>query len=196
MPDYGKGKIYAIRCTDSDDVYIGSTVESLSKRMSGHRRKHNSTPNACASSALIGRGTAYIELVEDFPCERVEQLRKREGEIIRSRVCVNRYIAGRTGEEYREENKEHRDKQKKEYYQANREEIVQKKKEYHEQHKEKHNAYTREYRKKNKEILAKKAKEKRQKQDKEKVNAKARENYHKRMEQKKALTPVADAAAV
>lgn len=189
MPDYKNAKIYVIRCTDSNDEYIGSTVQSLSVRMAGHRRTHNATPNACTSSILIGRGTAFIELVEDFPCENVEQLRKREGEIIRSRNCVNRYVAGRTGKEYREENKEHRNEQKKEHYQENRDALLEKQKEYHQANKEDRNAYARAWRAKNKEATVEKRKERYQTQDKEKANAKARENYQKRKEQKKALVP-------
>ena len=38
MPnDYTKGKIYAIRSSQTDKVYIGSTIQPLSQRMSGHR---------------------------------------------------------------------------------------------------------------------------------------------------------------
>jgi hypothetical protein len=192
MPDYSKGKIYAIRCTDSDDVYIGSTIESLSRRMTGHRADYKLRPHKCTSSALIGRGTAYIELIEDFPCERVEQLRKREGEIIRSRNCVNRIVAGRTKREYHEENREallkemkkyndlNRDRlleEKKEYYKENRDVILKQRKEYTLKNKEEKKAYNKEYQLKNKDKIRARQKEARQKK-------------------KKALVPVADAAAV
>jgi hypothetical protein len=45
---------------------------------------------------------------ENYPCENEEQLNKREGEIIREIGTVNNYIAGRTLEEYYEDNKEKR----------------------------------------------------------------------------------------
>ena len=35
--DYKNGKIYCIRNTIDDDIYIGSTTQPLSKRMVGHR---------------------------------------------------------------------------------------------------------------------------------------------------------------
>ena len=48
-----------------------------------------------SSKKVIEEGRAYIELLEDFPCERKEQLRKREGELIRATAnCVN--IQGKT----------------------------------------------------------------------------------------------------
>ena len=37
MPDYLNGKVYAIRSHQTEQVYIGSTVERLSARMSKHR---------------------------------------------------------------------------------------------------------------------------------------------------------------
>jgi len=40
----------------------------------------------------------YIELYEDFPTERKEQLNKREGVIIREIGTLNKNIAGRTKE--------------------------------------------------------------------------------------------------
>lgn len=192
MPDYKNGKIYVIRCTDSDDEYIGSTVQSLSVRMAGHRRDYKSKPNACASSILIGRGTAYIELVEDFPCDNVEQLRKREGEIIRSRNCVNKRVAGRSKDEYYQENRDILLEKVKQYYQENKEEKSTYNKEYAKQNKDKIRVQRKEYRLKNKEAIAKKQKEKQQKQDKETVNAKAREYYKRRKERKEALASGCD----
>jgi hypothetical protein len=48
----------------------------------------------------------YIELHENFPAERKEQLNKREGEIIRALGTLNKCIAGITCKEYREAKKE------------------------------------------------------------------------------------------
>ena len=44
----------------------------------------------------IGIENFYIELIEDWPCESVEQLRKREGYYIRMMATLNHNIAGRT----------------------------------------------------------------------------------------------------
>ena len=37
MPDYAKGKIYKILNTIDDEMYVGSTVETLGQRMAKHR---------------------------------------------------------------------------------------------------------------------------------------------------------------
>jgi len=87
MPDYSKGKIYIIRSPNTPAVYIGATVCPLAKRMYEHRQPNQK----CSSKQVIDEGRAYIELLEDFPCERKEQLLKREGELIRATAnCVNK----------------------------------------------------------------------------------------------------------
>jgi hypothetical protein len=42
----------------------------------------------------------YIELYEDYICERKEQLTQREGQVIREIGTLNKLIAGRTKQEY------------------------------------------------------------------------------------------------
>ena len=42
MPDYSKGKIYAIKSYQCDDIYIGSTVNKLSDRLSYHKTHYKS----------------------------------------------------------------------------------------------------------------------------------------------------------
>ena len=116
MPNYQTSKIYAIRSHQTDDIYIGSTTLSLSARLGEHRRQFRyftegkgtkTRYKGCKSRDLLQYDDAYIELVEEFPCETKEQLLKREGEIIRSTFCcVNRCVSGRTPQEYKEENKE------------------------------------------------------------------------------------------
>jgi hypothetical protein len=87
MPDYQQGKIYAIRSLSQPDlVYVGSTTQPLPKRFGVHK-----TPNNRSSSKqVINIGDAYIELIEMYPCDNVEQLRQREGEVMRSMDCVNK----------------------------------------------------------------------------------------------------------
>jgi hypothetical protein len=101
MPDYTKGKIYAIRSHRTDEIYIGSSVQTLCMRMTGHRRsyKHykNSGKKYASSFDILKYDDAYIELIEHHPCLCREDLCKREGEVIRTTPnCVNRRIAGRT----------------------------------------------------------------------------------------------------
>jgi hypothetical protein len=45
-------------------------------------------------------------LIEEYPCEDKYQLRQKEGQYIRQLGTLNKTIAGRTEQEYREENKD------------------------------------------------------------------------------------------
>lgn len=101
MPDYSKGRIYAIRAPGTDEVYIGSTIRSLAERMTGHRSNLKmwrlGRYHYVSSYKLLEREGVYIELIEMFPCETKEQLNKREGEIIRATAnCVNLHEPGLT----------------------------------------------------------------------------------------------------
>ena len=67
---------------------------------------------------------AYIKLYEEFPCKNRNQLRKREGEVIRSTNCVNKVIAGQTKKEWREVHSDELKEKKKQYYQDNKERLL------------------------------------------------------------------------
>jgi hypothetical protein len=121
MPNYANGKIYQIISPNHPVPYIGSTTQPLCKRMVEHR-KPSHWPN-CSSRILIQAGDAYIELIEEFPCDNKEQLNKREGELIREMECVNHHVAGRTQKEWYEDNKEAVNARHKVYREANKEAI-------------------------------------------------------------------------
>jgi hypothetical protein len=127
-------------------------------------RKHFKTGKATTTSHLIfqkhGLEHSKIELIEEFPCENIEQLRKREGEIQRERECVNRCIAGRAKTEYRQENaeriREHdrqrnranaekRNEDMRQYYQANAERIKERQQQYNKTHTEEKREYNQRY---------------------------------------------------
>ena len=128
MPDYKNGKIYKLWSPEGDDIYIGSTTDSLSRRKAKHKTQ-NST-----SQILFEKYTdVRIELLEECPCDNKEQLAKKEGEYIRNNNCVNKVVPGRTREEYNEYNKEHLKEQKKEWYENNKEHV----KEHYQNNKEK-----------------------------------------------------------
>jgi hypothetical protein len=123
MVNYQNSKIYAIRSYQTDDVYIGSTTQPLSKRIGEHRndkKKYDvGKTNFVTSFKLLEHPDAYIELIELFPCNTKEELHKREGEIIRNTEhCVNKCIPGRTMQEWRIENKEKLQEQNKQYYKS------------------------------------------------------------------------------
>jgi len=134
MPDYQNGKIYMIWC--GDHKYYGSTCDTLSRRLSSHKKKQNTT-TAKIIFDMYGSKNCKIELVELFPCESKEQLNAREGYYIRSNECVNKHIPGRTDKEYREDNKGVISERKKERYNDNKEERSARMKEYYKNNSEK-----------------------------------------------------------
>ena len=129
---YANAKVYKILNSITKDVYVGSTVQPLSKRMVDHRSAANS--EKCCKTPLyrkmleLGVEHFYIELIEEYPCENVAQLRKREGELTREIGTLNRYIAGRTEYQCRQDNKEKRTKANKEWRDKNHNELLEKKK--------------------------------------------------------------------
>lgn len=140
---YQRGKIYTIRCYDDDTlIYVGSTIETLSARMSKHRS------HKCSLCEYVNGNWKnwYIELYEEYPCNNKQLLEKREGEIIRLIGNINKNIAGRTYKEYRDDNKEEIAEYFKKYREANKEKL----KKYREDHKE----YFKNYNENNKEKLA------------------------------------------
>ena len=108
MPNYCNGKIYQILNDIDDEVYIGSTVVALSDRMSKHRNctKKDSNIKLHQHMKLVGVEHFYIELLENYSCGNVEELRAKEGEWIRKKGTLNKLIAGRTNEEYRSDNRQ------------------------------------------------------------------------------------------
>ena len=53
-----------------------------------------------------GWETCKIELLELYPCNSLIELRQREGYYIKTLECVIKHIAGRTQQEYVNENKD------------------------------------------------------------------------------------------
>lgn len=116
MPKYQNGKVYSIRSRSNVDlVYVGSTIQPLSKRFGEHKHKSNKT----SSKQIIDIGDAYIELIENYSCNSKEELCKREGEIMRSIECVNKNIAGRKIKQWYVDNIEACKERHKQYYQDN-----------------------------------------------------------------------------
>jgi len=139
MPDYQNGKIYTIRCrTDNTKIYVGSTTTTLCKRLTEHRHASKSERNIKMWYKDIEDWEDwYIELYEDFPCDRKEQLCKREGEIIREIGNLNKRIEGRTASEWGKDNPEKKRASCKKYHESHRDERLEYKKEYREANKEK-----------------------------------------------------------
>ena len=118
MPvNFANSKVYAIRSHQTDKIYIGSTTQTLSRRLSMHK-----SGKPCSSSQILQYPDCYIELLESYACANKNELNRREGELIRTMDCVNKNIAGRTDAEYRNEHKN----EKHQYYVDNKTEINEK----------------------------------------------------------------------
>lgn len=159
MKDYSKGKIYIIRNNCNNLVYIGSTTQTLSKRMVGHRSIVNCSDNPLyVAMRELKVKNFYIELLENCSCSNQEELRKREGEFIRQYKSniegYNVIIAGRNikewyndnkelvlskSKEYRSKYPEKRKKIEKKYRDSHKELVSQNRKLYHEKNKEHRN---------------------------------------------------------
>ena len=100
---YRNSKIYAVKNNFSSEIYIGSTTTELCKRMVKHRCDAKQRPYLSKFYTYMndnGIENFYIELVEEVKCENIEQLRKKEGEIISEKGTLNERIAGRSRSEY------------------------------------------------------------------------------------------------
>ena len=205
--DYKNGKIYVIRNSIDDDIYIGSSCQPFCKRFQKHKDSlttYKKDRKLYSKMIELGKEQFYIELYEEYPCDNVEQLRRREGEIIRElKPILNKQVAGRTINEWREDNKEHLQEEKKRYYEENkeklneyykewyeknneeqtqkrkeyrainREKILEQKREYHHRHKERISAEKKQYYQDNAEYFKEKARQHRE-ENKERYNEKSR----------------------
>ena len=139
---YQRGKIYCLRSHQTDLVYIGSTVQGLAERIGGHRKDYKvwlkHTNHYVSSFELIKYDDAYIELIENYPCNTKSELLRREGEIIReTKNCCNRRIAGRTVAEWFFDNKEKMTEYNTKYYQKNKEKHAERGAKWYQENKEK-----------------------------------------------------------
>jgi Uri superfamily endonuclease len=137
MVNYQEGKIYTIRnYMDDTLIYVGSTTRTLSQRIAEHRSRSKDEKKISLSYIDDDWSNWYIELYENYPCNNKSELCKREGEIIREIGSINYQIAGRTSNEYYEDNKEIISQKGKNYYENNKEIILQRQKKYQECNKE------------------------------------------------------------
>ena len=129
MPDYQKAKIYKIVDANEEMLYVGSTVNTLARRLAQHKGCYKKEKKYFTTSHIIfdkyGMENCKILLLENCPCNSKEELSKREGEFIRELNCVNKQVAGRNHKEYL-----------KEYRENNKEVLAEKAKKYREDNKE------------------------------------------------------------
>ena len=110
MPDFTKAKIYCIQSKSANLKYYGSTTQTLSARFYHHKKSLDTE-----SKHILCHDDCDIVLMENFPCEDVNQLRVRERWYIENNKCVNIRTPGKTRKEWFTDplNMERRNKQKK-----------------------------------------------------------------------------------
>lgn len=128
---YQNGKIYKLVSQHTDEICVGSTIQSLNERKSQYKSHYkswqeNKFNRNLAGFEIVKYDDFEIELVELFPCESNKELEKREGYWIKIlNNTINKRIAGRTDNEYYNDNKKHIQEYHKDYYLENIEKIKQ-----------------------------------------------------------------------
>jgi len=143
MPDYQKGRVY--RIDGGGLTYVGSTCETLCRRLTTHRDQIKHGQNI-SSKEVLSYPDAVITLVELYPCGSKEELIMRERYWYDIIPCVNKHRPFQSKEErseydiargkaYRITHKEQVKLYNKKYKDAHREEINQKAREARQQKK-------------------------------------------------------------
>lgn len=138
MTNYEKAKIYKLWSPSKNLIYYGSTIQTLTERLSKHKDDYKNKKNL-ASELILKCEDYKIELLEDYPCKNRQELNKKEGEYIKNAQrgahplieCVNKHVAGRTMKEYYLDNIE----KYKQYNKNNKARIKQYYKEYYQRSK-------------------------------------------------------------
>lgn len=177
MPNYSKGKIYTIRFFDNDKlIYIGSTIQPLSVRFSGHKRSLDISLHQYIQTHYNGDfKCCYIELYELCECNNKEELNKKEGEVIRKfqigdYIVINKYIAGGNN---KDKDKEKEKEYNKQYYIENADKIKERAKKYSKENADKVQEYQQLKYLRNAEYYKEKAKQ-RYEMKKDEINEKRR----------------------
>lgn len=154
MTEYNNGKIYEIVCNITGERYIGSTVQTLEKRLSRHKQMIDS----CSSEQILIKENYCMNLLENYPCNSKTELIMKEREWYDKLENINKLRPHITIEEHKEYQKEYHidnavvsKEYYKEYYKDNKEKMKQYKLENATEIKEYQRQYQKEYRIANKE---------------------------------------------
>ena len=153
---YQRGKIYKLVSSQTDKIYIGSTIQKLNIRKNEHKSKKN-----CRSRYITCYDDFEIKLIKEYPCNSKKELYREEGCMIKQNldICLNYVIAGRTNKEWRVENKDILKQKQKIYNLNNIEKIKIRKNNYYIKNKEIIKEKDKIYKNKNKDIINNKRKE-------------------------------------
>ncbi len=171
---YKRGMIYTIRNIKDDAmIYVGSTINNLSKRFDNHKRDCKAGLAVNLYSHIVDNDWTdwYIELYEAYPCNNKKELNRREGQVIREIGTINKCIAGRTMKEWHEDNpeynKEYREnnadklkEKRKIYYENNADKVKETRKKYYENNIDKEKEKAKQYREGNADKIKEKKKRK------------------------------------
>ena len=104
-----KGQIYCIKNTLNINIYAGSTKQALQKQMSKHRHdaKHKGNMLIHHEMNRLGIEHFFIEKLDNFEYNNLQQLRNREGELMdEMQAELNERKAGRNKQEYYKDKKD------------------------------------------------------------------------------------------
>ena len=97
------GIVYFIQCLETGEIYIGSTKQTIKKRMKGHRSdSKDNNKNSCSSKQIIDRGNYIYEILEEVDNDI---LREREQYYIETTDCINMSNSFTSDEDKKEQNK-------------------------------------------------------------------------------------------
>ena len=133
--------VYAIICNETNEVYIGSSM-NIKNRMWLHR----SITNKTMSKQIIDRNNYHVHILEDGFEEVDYHMKEVERWYIENYSCINKNIPGRTKQEYLADNRELILAYNKEYDKINRDKIKARVKKYNDNNKEKRKAQNKAYR--------------------------------------------------
>jgi hypothetical protein len=94
MSDYSKSKIYVIKNTENDKVFLGATKSSLNSCMSIIRYTFKKSPDLTKKLHVafqeIGIEKFRIEKVEDYPCSTSKEMNLRLKELIKVEEAIEK----------------------------------------------------------------------------------------------------------
>ncbi len=105
------GKIYCLKSTQTDKIYIGSTKQKLIDRFYKHKSDYkNKKENEKKSSFEITQyDDCYVEIIREVICSKKQLLQLEGEEILKHDNCINKIIAGSVKKynDYKEYKKEY-----------------------------------------------------------------------------------------
>ena len=126
MRDYTKSKIYKLIIRNSNLIYIGSTIQTLHKRLAEHKKNRNNKKYASYKLYDLEDDECKVKiiLIKNFSCNNKQELLKEEDLFIQNIECINKYRAYLTNEE----KKDLKNKNAKKWNVENTEKIKERKK--------------------------------------------------------------------